>query len=142
MFTAENEDDDVAQKFVDTLEQNIRDIYQQFKLSNKIIFTKDYEIKFNEASTCHICEKDIKDKPTDHCHATKRNKYDTGKSNCLICKQDLADETKVRDLCHLNGKFRGAAQNGCNLNYKPPTFIPVILHNLSGYDGHLIIKKL
>ena len=44
-----------------------------------------------------------KEKPTDHCPATKRNKYYTGKSNCLICKQDLYDETKVRDHCHLNG---------------------------------------
>ena len=79
----------------------------------------------------------IKDKPTDHCHVTKRN---SGK--CIICKQDLDDETKVRDHCHLTGIFRGAAHNGCNLNYQIPKFFPVLFHNLSGYDSHLFIKKL
>jgi len=137
-FTAESKDDDVAQIFVDTLEKNIKEIYQQFKFPKKMIFTKDDEIKFNAATTCHICEKEIKKKSTDHCHVTRRNKDKT----CIICKQDLDDETKVRDHCHLSGKFRGAAHNGCNLNYKLPTFFPVFLHNLSGYDGHLIIKKL
>ena len=53
-FTAANEDDDVAQIFVDTLEQNIKDIYQQFKFPKKMI--KADEAKFNAASTCHICE--------------------------------------------------------------------------------------
>ena len=136
-FTAENEDDDVAQIFVDTLEQDIIDIYKQFKFPKKMIFTSEDAKTFAAATICHICEKEIKDKPTDHCHVTKKNK-----SNCIICKQDLDDETKVRDHCHLTGKFRGAAHNGCNLNFKIPKFFPVVFHNLSGYDSHLFIKKL
>jgi len=51
-------------------------------------------------------------------------------------------EDKVRDHCHLTGKYRGAAHNDCNLSYKIPKFIPVYFHNLSGYDSHLFIKKL
>ena len=51
-------------------------------------------------------------------------------------------EDKVLDHCHLTGKYRGAAHNECNLNYKIPKFFPVIFHNLSGYDAHLFIKNL
>ena len=49
---------------------------------------------------------------------------------------------KVRDHCHYTGKYRGAANNSCNLKYRKPKFIPVVFHNLSGYDSHLFIKKL
>jgi hypothetical protein len=60
---------------------------------------------------------------------------------CHICEQELGDD-RVRDHCHLSGKFRGAAHESCNLNYKIPKFFPVVFHNLSGYDSHLFIKKL
>ena len=62
-------------------------------------------------------------------------------SKCHICEK-LLGKDKVRDHCHLSGKFRGAAHNGCNINYKIPKFFPVIFHNLSGYDSHLFIKNL
>ena len=45
--------------------------------------------------------------------------------NCLI----------VRDHCHIARKYRGAAH--LKLNRK----VPVIFHNLRGYDSHLIIKE-
>ena len=34
-----------------------------------------------------------------------------------ICKQELNME-KVRDHCHVTGKFRGAAHNKCNINLR------------------------
>ena len=43
---------------------------------------------------------------------------------------------KVRDHCHYTGKFRGAAHSICNLRYKTPKEIPVVLHNGSTYDYH------
>ena len=49
---------------------------------------------------------------------------------------------RVRDHCHLSGKFRGAAHKICNLKYKVPKFFPVLFHNLFGYDSHLFIKAL
>ena len=30
----------------------------------------------------------------------------------------------------------------CNLQYKIPSYIPIVFHNLSGYDTHLFIKEL
>ena len=48
---------------------------------------------------------------------------------------------KVRDHCHYTGRYRGAAHRNCNLQYKIPSYIPVVFHNLSGYDAHLFIKE-
>ncbi|XP_057311370.1 uncharacterized protein LOC130649159 isoform X1 [Hydractinia symbiolongicarpus] len=64
-------------------------------------------------------------------------------TNCHICMREFGDDDiKVRDHCHFTGKFRGSAHMGCNLRYKVPNYIPVVFHNLSGYDAHLFIKEL
>ena len=63
--------------------------------------------------------------------------------SCWICGKlfDLMDE-KVRDHCHISGKFRGAAHFSCNANFKISRKVPVVFHNLKGYDDHLIMKEL
>lgn len=51
----------------------------------------------------------------------------------------------VKDHCHITGKYRGAAHNACNLKLriKPQTMsIPVIFHNLKGYDSHLLMQAM
>ena len=64
-------------------------------------------------------------------------------NNCWICKKFINnDEEKVRDCCHVTGKFRGAAHEGCNLNLRLTIKFPVIFHNLRGYDSHLIFNEL
>ena len=64
-------------------------------------------------------------------------------NNCWICKKfSNNDEEKVRDHCHVTGKFRGAAHESCNLNLKLTEKAPVIFHNLRGYDSHLIFNEL
>ena len=40
---------------------------------------------------------------------------------CHICNEELGDD-RVRDHCHLSGKFRGAAHEIFNLKYKVPKF--------------------
>ncbi|XP_033726725.1 uncharacterized protein LOC117316295 [Pecten maximus] len=62
-------------------------------------------------------------------------------THCHICKKTLGDD-RVRDHCHVTGVFRGAAHNECNLNYKFTGRIPVVLHNLRGYDSHLIMQAI
>ena len=49
---------------------------------------------------------------------------------------------RVRDHFHYTGEYRGAAHNNCNLKYKIPDHIPIVFHNLIGYDAHLFIKEL
>ena len=55
--------------------------------------------------------------------------------------KNYKNRKKVKDHCHYTGKFRGAAHSKCNLNYKVPKDIPIIIHNAS-YDTHFIINQL
>ena len=63
--------------------------------------------------------------------------------NRWICKKLIDnDEEKVRDHCHVTVKFRGAALKICNVNFQLTKNLPVIFHNLKGYDSHLIFNEL
>ena len=107
------ENEDVSRKFVEMLEEDIKNIFKQFNFSKKMLpLTTQEQTEFIKAKICWICQKRFeKDK-------------------------------KVRDHDHFTGKFRGAAHNQCNLQFKKPKFTPVIFHNLSGYDAHLFVKNL
>ena len=64
-------------------------------------------------------------------------------NSCWICKKLIDnDREKVRDHCHVTGKFRGAAHWNCNINFQLTKKVPVIFHNLRGCDSHLIFNKL
>ncbi|EZA52906.1 hypothetical protein X777_07706 [Ooceraea biroi] len=78
-----------------------------------IELTRDEHEKFNNATQCYICEKPF-----------------------------APDDTRVRDHCHLTGRYRGPAHSNCNLNYKDSHAIPIVFHNLSGYDAHFIITEI
>ena len=60
---------------------------------------------------------------------------------CWICSNETKED-KVRDHCHITGKYRGAAHRNCKPKLKTPKKLPIIFHNLEGYDGHFIIKAL
>ena len=50
---------------------------------------------------------------------------------CWICggSIDIGDN-KVRDHCHVTGKYRGPAHWSCNINLKINKNLVVIFHNL------------
>ena len=60
---------------------------------------------------------------------------------CYACGDKLGRD-KVRDHCHYTGKYRGSFNSECNLKLKRTRTIPVLLHNLSGYDSHMFVKRL
>ena len=62
-------------------------------------------------------------------------------THCHICDEELGPD-RVRDHCHLSGKYRGATHSDCNLNYKFPKRILVVFPNLKNYDTHLLIKAM
>ena len=62
---------------------------------------------------------------------------------CWIFEKLIDDGSeKVRDQCHVTGKFRGAAHQICNINLQLTKKVPVIFHNLRGYTSHLILDEL
>ena len=67
---------------------------------------------------------------------------------CLFCAESLLVpnfKDSVRDHDQMTGKYRGAAHNECNFKLKlnpKTTLIPVIFHNLKGYDGHLLMQAM
>ena len=78
------------------------------------------------------------------------NENDENESNENKSDENESDENyndknekyrKVKDHCHYTGKFRGAAHNYCNLRYKVPKNIPIVIHN-AGYDTHFTINQL
>ena len=55
-------------------------------------------------------------------------------NTCWICEKLIDnDDEKVRDHCHVTGKIRGVSTGTKK--------VPVIFHNLRGYDSHLIFDE-
>ncbi|PFX13822.1 hypothetical protein AWC38_SpisGene22070 [Stylophora pistillata] len=111
-YTAKSEDEDVAQIFVDMLEEEVKAIYENHPAQEMIFEDSEVEI-FENATCCWISGEDFK-----------------------------KEDTKVSDHCHYTGKFRGAAHNSCNLRFQRPKFTPVVFHNLANYDTHLFVRNL
>ena len=65
---------------------------------------------------------------------------------CHICDKKYTEkDIRVRDHCHITGKYRGSAHQECNLKLKidPDKIkIPVIFHNLRCYDSHFIMQNI
>lgn len=86
------------------------------EFNKPLIMTKEDEEKFLKANECYICNKKYTDK-----------------------------DIKVRDHCHITGKYRGSAHQECNLQLRlnpEEVKIPVIFHNLRGYDSHFIMQEI
>ena len=80
----------------------------------------------------------------------EENNFYNEQEVCHICKEKLCmdkndknyiNERKVKNYCHYTGNFRGATHSKCNLDYKVPKEIPIVIHNAS-YDTHFIIDQL
>ena len=64
-------------------------------------------------------------------------------NECPKCNSTF-DKThaKVRDHCHITGKFRSALCSRCNFRLRlRRRILPVIFHNLKNYDAHILIRN-
>ena len=112
IYTKTNSDDNVAEIFVNKLAKVTNKIYNDF-------YQRPIPLRLTRQEQKSFDKEEI----------------------CHTCKKELLDD-KVRDHCHFTGKYRGAAHNSCNLQCRKPKILPVIFHNLQGYDAHLFIKQL
>ena len=64
---------------------------------------------------------------------------DENSKDCCICNQKIKDEDKVKYRCYLTSEYKGPAHKECS---KIPRKLPIIFHNLEGYDRHLNFREL
>ena len=95
-------------KFVEYIEKEVKRLYETFPRQPMTRLTDVQKREHEAAEKCHICLKEFND-------PRKR---------------------KVRDHCHYNGLYRGAAYSNCNMKYLIPDYIPIVFYNLSGYNAH------
>ena len=105
-------------KFMEVMLEEVKYCKKVMKkeFNKPLKITKDDEEKFQKAEECHICNKKYTDK-----------------------------DIRVRDHCHITGKYRGSAHQECNLKLRvnpEEVKIPVIFHNLRGYDSHFIMQEI
>ena len=88
-FAKKFDDDDVAQIFMDTLQTNIKDIYNKFKFPKSMIMTMHDKLVYDNSTLCHICNKELgEDRVRDNCHLS--GKLRGG----------------AHDVCNLNKRFQ------------------------------------
>ena len=100
-------------KFCEHIIAEVQCLYESFPEKPMEPLTKSQLKAYNRATKCHICFKPFKE-----------------------------DNRKLRDHCRYSGIYRKAAHSRCNLQYKIPSYIPVVFHNLTGCDAHMFIKEL
>ena len=105
-------DEDVGKEFVKRLDIEKEAIYEVLKRDVGMKIT-DEERQHKNAKECYACEEPF-----------------------------TLDNPKTHDHCHVTGEYRRAACNKCNLVMRTPGFVPILFHNLEGYDAHLFIKSL
>ena len=108
-------------KFIQHLFREVKDCQKIIteRAKRKLVMSASDEKDFRNAKKCWICQK----------------RY----------KRDEGENIPVRDHCHITGKYRGSAHKTCNFRLQISAErikIPVIFHNLKGYDSHFIIEKL
>ena len=75
---------------------------------------------------------------------TQEDGEDYKKNNiCRFCEKFIESD-KVRDHCHLTGKYRGLAHSKCNIDVTQDqsNFIPFIFHKFKNYDCNMFFRKL
>ena len=91
--------EDCVEKFAEYIEEESKRLYETFPQQPMIRLTAVQKRKHKAAEKCHICLKEFND----------------------------LKNRKVTDHCHYTDEYQGAAHNNCNLKYKIPDHISIVL---------------
>ena len=124
-------------------------VYSKFAYGEVVTLLRTYRGKACIETFCnyingeaHRLYHTFPEKPMDPLTKKQWKKYKKA-TKCHICYKPFTQTNqKVRDHCHYTGLYRGPAHSLCNLRCKIPSYIPVVFHNLSGYDAPLFIREL
>ena len=161
IYRAKDDNEDVGEKFVNELLKESEDLVKIMKNIIPMNLTEEQTIQHNHASHCYLCncefgkeprklfkddEKDLKEMLENELNEMNEKELKKLVAKDLQKQKMINKENynykKVRDHDHLTGEYRGAAHSICNLKYSWRHIkIPVVFHNLKGYDSHLIIKS-
>ena len=88
---------------------------------------------------CDVMKNDVNKKLI----MTKEDNEDFENSTkCWVCDNDYIDvDVKVRDHCHITGKYRGSPHRNFSISVKLNYKIPVLFQNLKIYDSHIILNN-
>ena len=114
--------EDCIQKFIIKMLSEVKDCQRivREEFQKPLFMTDKNERDFQNATKCHICVR-------------------------KFTPSLKGGKEKVRDHCHITGEYRGAAHSDCNLKWAisaEKLKIPVIFHNLKGYDSHFIMQNI
>ena len=104
--------EDAISTFCETLKRQV-DRAIRYKKREINPLTLEEKQQYREARKCHLCRKAFR-------------------------VSEAIGDRKVRDHCHYTGaSLEELAHSRCNLAHRIPKHIPVVFHNLSGYDAHI-----
>ncbi len=117
IYTAQSADENIMYRFLDDLKHEARKIYSKLRrkrdIRQMIPLTEAQLQEFNTIKNCPGCGT--------HFNSANRPR---------------------RHHCHVTGAYLKPLCNNCNLNTKIQYFIPVIFHNMRGYDGHFVVTSI
>ena len=144
-FRAENDSQNVSEimmeKIIELRDKYMKIINYRKKKHAEYHLTEKEQKLYNQQINdknycCHICEKKL----TYKVHK-ELNKIEIEHLSPIMKKQYVnKPNSPVIDHCHLTGKFRGVAHSKCNAGFHKKIMIPVISHNMRGYDSKFIIQ--
>ena len=112
--------------------------------SEEQLLTQEEENDYEKSKYCYLCETKYSSNEEINNLKKEINDIEDIEEKNRISKRNkfLENLIKIKDYDFYSGEYRGFSHLICSLRYQEQRNIPIIIHNGSNYDFHLIIKEL